>query len=171
MERKRSKGVTFWGWAFIILSIIGLLGAIRPRSESYIYGIGLQLFSVISSVAYLICGIFILKLNEIARKAAIILGIISIISIPFYLAPLTKKAISEDTYISQKKIIVEQIKPEHQQKALEDLARNREMANKIVPIVIIILSGIPALIFELIPIIFFTRAKVKEQFKELTENV
>lgn len=171
MERKRSKGVTFWGWAFIILSAIGLLLEIRPHAEYQIYGIGFRFFSIISSVAYLICGIFILKLNEIARKAVIILGIISILSIPIYLKPIINKGSSESIYIKQKIRITEQMKPEYQQKALEDLAKTRKITEKILPIVFIVIFGTPLLILELIPIYFFTRPKVKEQFKGLTEIV
>jgi len=90
MEKKRSKGVTFWGWFFIAHSIMGLyilfnLQLFNLQQEFQKYGTNLKYFSVFSCIAYVFCGIFILKLNENARKAAIILGIISIISIPFHI--------------------------------------------------------------------------------------
>lgn len=165
MEKKRSKGVTFWGWIFIIFSVIGFLTSIKPQPETQIYGVGIRLFSIVSCVAYLICGIFILKLNETARKVAIILGIISILSIPVYIKPLLKIVPPEDYYTKAKQKITEEIKPEYQQRAFENLEKSREAVTKVLPVFIIVLVGIPFLILELIPIYLFTRPKVKEQFK------
>ena len=113
----------------------------------------------------MLCGIFILKLNETARKAAIILGIISILSIPAYIKPLSKILPPEDYYTREKQRIAKEIKLEYQQKALENLEKGEETAKKVTPIVIIVFFALPILIFELIPIYFFTRPKVKEQFK------
>ncbi|MFA5148195.1 MAG: hypothetical protein WC491_03610 [Candidatus Omnitrophota bacterium] len=168
MEKKRSKGVTFWGWAFIIFSILGLFFTIRYKPEAQIYGIG---SNIIMNVAYLICGVFILKLNEIARKVVIVLSIIGIFLIPINLKPIIDKTNSESNYINQKIVIAEQMKPEFQQKALEQLERRREMSKKYGPIILMVLFGTPSLIYCLVVLYFFTRPKVKEQFKGLIENV
>lgn len=164
MEKKRSKGVTFWGWVFIIFAIIGLLSVINPKQQIQFYGIGMLFLHVITSLAYLICGIYLLKLNNSARKAAIILGIISIIVIPVYLKPLLTQMNSDDYYLKKKQLIIEQMKPEFQQKALTNLEKGREISKKGLPILIMVIVALPWLIFELIPIYFFTRPKVKEQF-------
>lgn len=165
MENKRSKGVSFWAWVFIVSAIMGLLLAINPKQKMQFYAIGMLVFSVISSLAYLICGIFILKLNNSARKAVIILGYISIIAIPFYLKPVLTQMNSNDYYSKNKQMIINQMKPEFQQKALENLEKEREIGKKVLPTFFIIILGLPWLIFELAPIYFFTRPKVKEQFQ------
>lgn len=165
MEKKRSKGVTFWGWVYIIFSIIGLLGAINPQQQIKFYGIGIFFFAIVLCVANLLCGIFVLKLNEYARKAAIFLGIISIMLIPAYLKPMLKPLNFEDYYTKKKQMIIEQMKPEYQQKALENLEKVMEIGKKGLPAIIIVLFGVFLLILELIPIYFFTRPKIKEQFR------
>jgi len=165
MENKRSKGVTFWGWVYIIFSIIGLLGAINPQQQIKFIGIGIFFFSIVLCAANLICGIFILKLNETARKAAILLGIVSILLNPIYLKLTLNSLNNEDPYTKRKQWIVEQVKPEYQQKQLANLEKTKEMSKKFLPIFLIVLFGVPLMIFEAIPIYFFTRPKVKEQFK------
>ena len=166
MEKKRSKGVTFWGWVYIVFSIIGLLGAVNPQQQIKLFGIGFFLFGIVLCAANLICGIFILKLNETARKAAILLGIVSIILIPIELKPALNYKNNEDYYTKRKQQIIEQVKPEYQQKALVDLEKMKETGKKILPIFLIVFVGFPLLIFEALPIYFFTRPKVKEQFKQ-----
>jgi predicted tellurium resistance membrane protein TerC len=168
MENKRSKGVTFWGWFFIILSAFALFSTIRYKPEAQIYGIG---SNIIMNVAYLICGIFILKLNEIARKVVIVLSIVAIFLIPINLKPIIDKTNSESNYIKQKIVITEQMKPEFQQKALEQLEKRREMSKKYGPIILMVLFGTPSLIYCLAILYYFTRPKVKEQFKGLIESV
>lgn len=164
MEKKRSKGVTFWGWIFIIFAIIGLLSA---RSPQQLYGLGIVIYGVVSSLAYLICGIYILKLNEKARKAIIILGIISIVLTPLLFKPMLNIPMPEDIIYDTKakQRIMERLKPEYQQKALEDLENSNKITRKVLPIIFIVIFGVPMLILELAPIYFFTRPKVKEQFK------
>ena len=166
MEKKRSKGVTFWGWVFIIFGIIGILGTIKPQQTIKLYGMGFFLFGVVLSAANLITGIFVLKLNEIARKAVIFLGLISIILIPFWFSPVLKGSLNEDYVAKKRQYIIEKVKPEYQQRALVDLEKINESTKRILPTIIIVLFGVPILILELLPIIFFTRPKVKEQFKE-----
>ncbi len=169
MDKKRSKGVTFWGWVFIVASIIGLLQLINFQWQIKTYGIGLLFFSVITALVYLVCGIFLLKLKENARKVAIILGIISILSIPAYIKLALNaadfKKYEKYHYTKSEQRIVEQMKPEYQQKALENLQKSKEAVKIALPVIFIIIFGVPISIFELIPIYFFTRPKVKEQFK------
>jgi len=117
------------------------------------------------SLAYLICGILILKLNEAARKTAILLCVISIISIPFYINQMIKVAKSEDYYAMTKQRIIEQTKPEYQQKALAKLEMSQQADKKALSLIILVIV-ILWLVFEIIPIYFFTRASVKEQFKQ-----
>jgi hypothetical protein len=86
MEKKRSKGVTFWAWVFIILSIMGLVPFVLDfQGAIQSYGTYFGLYSMLSAILYLICGVYLLKLNEMARKAVIWLGIISIILTPLLL--------------------------------------------------------------------------------------
>ena len=165
MEKKRSKGVTFWAWVFIISAIIGFLSVKNLNQQIQIFGIGLSFFKIAVSLAHLICGIYLLKLNNSARKTAIILGIISIVAIPSYLKPIFRQLNSDDYYAKQKQVIIEQVKPELQQKALENLGEAREAIKELRPTVFMVIFGLPWLIFELIPIYFFTRPKIKEQFQ------
>jgi hypothetical protein len=167
MEKKRSKGVAFWAWLFIISAIMGLLPVINLKQQMELYGTGRLFFSLAISLAYLICGICLLKLNNSARKAAIILGSISIILIPFHLKLVQQgeEASSDKHYSKSKQMIVEQMKPEFQQKALKNLEETNKISKKSLPIVIMF-TGISGLVFALIPIYFFTRPKVKEQFQE-----
>ena len=156
MKNKRSKGVTFWAWVFIIASVFGLLDiGINFRDQ---LNFGLAIYTVLSCIAYLICGIFLLQLKEPARKAAIYLGIISIIALPFL--PAAMSPAFEKLYTESEKELLEQIKPEYQASALERLRKDNEAVKKIAPFMAI---GI-MLILEALPIYFFTRPKVKEQF-------
>ena len=154
----RSKGVTFWGWAFILSSVLGILNLWQLSPF-------LLIVTFLSSIAYIICAIFILKLNEAGRKAAIILGIISIILIPFYLQDALKGIHAEEMYEKQKQAIIETVKPEHQKEALIKLETQQKTMEEKFPLIVGIIVGIPVLFIELIPIWFFTRSKVKEQFK------
>lgn len=165
MDVKRSKGVTFLGWMFIISGILGILRALNPQQEIQFYGIAIFLVGLILSMVTLGCGVFILKLNERARIIAIISCLLGVLLIPVYLKPIIKQLSSEDFYKQQKQRIVEQMKPEYQQKALENLEKAREINKKGQPILIVVLFGLPLFIFELIPVYFFTRPKVMEQFR------
>jgi len=164
MEKKRSKGVTFWGWVFVIFGIIGILGVINPQQAIKWHGVGLFFLGIVLSIANLITGIFLLKLNETARKAVIILGGISIILIPFWIIPVFK-SYNQEYLAAKRQYIIEKVKPEYQQKVLAIFDRINESTKKVLPILIMVLVGVPTLILESLPIIFFIRPKVKEQFK------
>ena len=88
---------------------------------------------MLSNVAYIICGIFLLKLNEKARKVAIVLSVIGILSAPF-IANLTLKTTSLDEsriFKSEKQKILKQTKIEFREEALKNLEQSEETAKKI----------------------------------------
>jgi hypothetical protein len=87
-------------------------------------------FSIVLSLAYLICGIYLIKLNNPARKAAIFLGVISIISMPFFFKPMLKQLNFDDICLRKKQMIIEQYKPEFQQKASDGLEKGKEFSKK-----------------------------------------
>ena len=172
MDKKRSIGVTIFGWWFIIGGILGSLAVINPQQCIKIYGMGIFLFGITISVVTLACGVFILKLNSKARKLAIIICLIGIISVPFYIKPALKpinSLLDSEGYFRQReKMILNYLKPEHQEDALKQLEIMKEISEKKIPIFrIILLTVVLGTFFlvELIPIYFFTRPKVKEQFK------
>jgi len=125
--------------------------------------------SVALCVVDLICGVFILKLNETARKTAILLSIIGIIFVPISLKlflghPTLREGMAKHS-AERRQWITEHYKPEHQQKALADFEKTEAMSEKMVPIVFIVFGAVLPLLLAVIPIYFFTRPKVKEQFK------
>lgn len=166
MERKRSKGVTFWAWFFIISSIWVLFHVLsNAQNQIQLYGIGLFVLGIISSIVYLIAGFSLFKLKEIGRIVAIFLSVISISSIPFYLMHVSKRVNFDDVYAKKEKMIVEQFKSEYQQAELEKLQKVKKAVSRAMPIFVFGIVGLPFLIIELLPIYFFTRPKVREQFR------
>jgi len=57
MGKKRSRGITLWGWLFIIVGILLLLEMIIPQLRNPFSGIGMILFDAFIGGAYLIRGI------------------------------------------------------------------------------------------------------------------
>jgi len=162
MQNKRSIGVTFWAWAIIINFVWGESNhIINFQHRIQEYG-AISFVFLILSIAFLICGIFLLKLNEHARKATIYLSFISIIVSIFYL--LSPRGdinrYEENSYAKREKTIMEQVKPEYQKEALEKLNNSKLKFERFGPIfiVLLIIGG------SLIPVYFFTRPSVKEQF-------
>lgn len=169
MENKRSKGVTFWAWIFIITSLWGIwAGVTQPNEQIKLFGIVLFIFSVLSDIAFLFLGILLLELKEVARKGAIFLCLVSVFILPFYLLALSKhiypNGILSNYEATQKKIIIERFKPEYQKEALENFSKRQESMKKVFPYLISFIIVFPVCM-ELVPIYFFTRPKVKEQFK------
>ena len=122
---------------------------------------------MLSNVAYIICGIFLLKLNEKARKVAIVLSVIGILSAPF-IANLTLKTTSLDEsriFKSEKQKILKQTKIEFREEALKNLEQSEETAKKIGFVIAFAVILLTILLFEAIPIYFFTRSKVRQQFQ------
>jgi hypothetical protein len=168
MEKKRSRGVTLVGWLAIVMGIFGILGSISPRH--YFAMMGNRAFSylgyaisMIFSVATLSCGIYILKLKTWARKLAIVLCAVSIITILIQYNPKQAKLIADQAYSQQEQTIREEYKPEYQEKALERLRQAKLASDKIFPIFFFSTAAF-AVGLNLLIVYFFTRPKVKEQF-------
>jgi hypothetical protein len=165
MNRKRSKGVTFWGWTLIIFGVIGILGARVPQPAIKLQGVALSYIDILLQVASVVTGVFILRLNETARKAVVILGVLSIMRTSFLFVPLIKESppVIQAQYVKARQNIIEKMKPEYQEKALDDLDKTNESSKKLWPIFMVFI-GVFMFMLKLLPIIFFTRPKVKEQF-------
>lgn len=130
MENKRSKGVNFFAQMFIISGVLGIFLFITNNQifKNVISSLGL-------SVSYVICGIFLLKLKELARRIAIYLSFFSFIIFSMVLNSTLRHYIENHTYPYNNNINL------------------------------ILIGGVPLIIGPLICIYFFTRPKVKEQFK------
>ena len=166
MDKKRSKGVIFWGWVFIILGVFGLVPLLNFKHQIQVNGLGQTIFNIAMAVASVACGIFILKLNDAARKVAICLSIISVILFPFYTKQALRIAKSESyaQYLMAKDKIIKEVKPEYQKSMLIDLETKKDATDKAMPFAMVILLG-PFFLLEALQIYFFTRPKVKEQFR------
>ena len=116
MEKKRSVGVTIFGWYFILVNLIALLIIRLLRPEDFLNNLTERPIVIVRLIVYLIIGIGILKLKNWARIGTIVIGIFYIIAAP--VAILTANIVG----------------------------------------ILFLLSGISMLYF-------FTRPKVKEQFK------
>jgi len=161
MEKKRSAAVTIIAWIFILTGIQWLTSI---NSYSKVYGAGLSTFSVVVAILTFACGVFLLRLHPVARKLAIFLSLIALLSIPVYFVPFSKAMNSENVYAKKKQAIMESMKPDYQEKALQRLDRIKEIWTKnVAPIILICVFGSIALC-NLFFIYFFTRPKVKEQF-------
>jgi hypothetical protein len=161
MENTRSKGVTFWGWWYIILSLIALLGVPANPQLIKVQGTTLASINMIICAAYLICGIFILQLNETARQAVIILCISSVF-VTFFFKPTVN---IQDIIQARRQQIIEQVNPEFREKALMQLEQEKEAVGKTYPI-LRFFAFLGLLIFQGTQIFFFIHPKVKEQFRQ-----
>lgn len=169
MKQIRFKGVTQVAWVFIILGVIGALFDLDFREQIKFYGITLYLASVISNLAYLVCGFYLLRLKESARKAAVCLSFISFLLCPIYVYLASKSYDSTGYYAEKEKVILEKMKPEYRQEALQDLKRIKEATNKVMPFVIAGIVLVPFLLLDVFIIYFLTRPRVKEQFLKSEE--
>ena len=140
VQKKRSIGVFIFGLFFIIEGFIGLSSLINNLQQYMrVYGIIYFIVGAVSTVASLVCGIFILKLNPIARRAAIVICFFNIILVGglytlLIRSPMMNRASTELTKdYERKRQYILQFKPEYQQKALERLEKNDELARKIAP--------------------------------------
>ncbi len=150
MERKRSKGVTFWAWWFIVGGILGLAGTIKYYRTAAFPGSPFLmpfLVQVAFIVVSLTCGILLLQLKESGRKGTILLCcayflLYSYLTIHWW---------------QSNKIVVERMLK------YDKVARvkSQEQAN-----MKLVRTSAGSAVFPLIPIYFLTRPKVKEQFED-----
>lgn len=177
MARKRSKGVFIFGLLFIVLGALAFPHYLKPPQTPRLINTICVLYRTIMSIAVFICGIFILRVNPIARKSVIIicfLNIFGAISLYAFLinSPETKRFPFQHTkrYEVARQHILQQLKPENQQQALENLERSDESARKAAPgffkAVALVFFLIPLLVLNFFIIYFFNRPLVKQQFEE-----
>lgn len=163
---KRSKGITFWGWTFIILGIFVLLvtfllfnktidyqGKLPTNKFSYFWDFLVSILSIIG-------GIYLLRLKNWARWLVLIICFAGIID-TIWTSPiiLNKSAIEQ-----KQEELIKKYKPEHQ----KEVRKQMEYMDKTLPFVNYF-TVVIFIILYLCPIIFFTRPKVKEQFKQENE--
>jgi len=148
MENKRSKGVTFWGWVFIIGGILGIwaifghkfqIGSITVESKHF--GLVDSIVFLLFSGAYILCGLFVLRLDERARKTVIWLTIILMLYI--FLSSLFQIIKSANW----------------------DKLPVNDHVTVLLFLLVAMLENVLIAIFQ---IYFFTRPKVKEQFKAVS---
>jgi len=164
MKKERSKGVTFWGWVFMASGIFGLLGALNPKEQIQLYGLGIFIVGLFLSAATFGCGLYILKLNEGARRLAIFTCFCSILMVPIYLRPVSKDLQSDEFWQKQKQVVMQKVKPQDQDKALAEFVKIEEAGKKGKLDFVFFILAMPFVLIELVPVYFFTRPKVRNQF-------
>jgi len=168
MEKKRLVGVTIFAVLFIIGGLLSLLSALDIKSYLRDFRMGILTFplyalTVAVPVSSVIAGIFLFKLKPWVRKLVIIMTIANIIlMLNFLKLPSTMNASMERDFARQEENIQSQLKPELQQKALEQLKIDRQLGKKAVMIIVAILFSL-SLAWNLIVLFYFTRPRVKEQ--------
>lgn len=167
-EKTRSKGVTVFGWLFIIGGVWGIL-TLMIRGEA-IKGTVTTYYFISSSLSF-VCGIYILKLRSWAKQLAMILCLASVIfaviAMPRVVNDAVKSIYKQEDI--KRQMVLEKIKPEYQKQELENLEQRREEIDKAMPLVkrLMFLAGVGIpLAWALIVIYFFTQPRVKEQFLE-----
>lgn len=141
MERKPSKGVIFWASLFIISSILGILDFNRhiPQSQVKFLMMITLMYIFILHIATIFSGIYLLKLKEFARRMTIVLCLIPIGNAFFIIC---------DFYFFHAF--------NYEKGIAENILKH--------PIIMVVYLFIWISIF-LLPVFFFTRPTVKEQFK------
>jgi len=169
MEKKRPVWVTIFAVLFIIGGLLSLLSALDIKSYLRDFKMGVLTFplyalTVAVTISSVIAGIFLFKLKPWARKLVIIITIVNIVlMLNFLKLPSIMNASMEKDFARQGKNIKSQLKPELQQKALEQLKLDRQLGQRAVMIIVAILFSL-SLAWNLIVIFYFTRPKIKEQF-------
>lgn len=155
MERKRSKGVTVLGVLTIIFSLTSI-PAWNYKDFSTIYNsfphfiiLILFIYTILYVPLGIIAGIGILKLNNIARKLAI-----TITAINLFIFVLTVFGLDGIKAFIQK---------EYQGVNLTNIIPEATFLN--ICLGVIYFGFTIGFIYEIIYLYFFTRPKIKEQFK------
>lgn len=169
MEKKRPVWVTIFAILFIIGGLLSLLSALDIKSYLSDFNMGILTFplyalTVAVPISSVIAGIFLFKLKPWARKLVIIMTITNIVlMLNFIKLPAIMNTNMENDFARQEIRIKAQLKPESQEKALEQLKIDRQLGKKAVMMIVWILFSL-SLAWNLIVIFYFTRPKVKEQF-------
>lgn len=186
-DKKRSIGVTIFAVLIILSTAVTLLYALTPGYIKTIlgcylkpYGIIFYILAIVLSLFEITAGINILRLKDWARKSLIILTIIYIGLL--FLMPFAEnkefirsqeKSIGQslDMQNMKEKAMAkfnEEIKkypPEHQETLMANYEKILENAPRVGRLISVALFNAVFFIWYLITLFFFTRHKVKEQFK------
>lgn len=170
-QRKRSIGITIFAWFFIITSFIALVFGIpyNQYTESYpflskIILICLSFYFTTLSIIYIIAGINLLRLKEWSRKLIIALQIVVLMMSIFVFYPLSHRPEAK----AQLKITVGKVwermskdrKLKYASKA-EYITDQVQRVNSMQP-----LSRVMSFLYCGLILLFFTRSKIKEQFRK-----
>ncbi|MFH1889110.1 MAG: hypothetical protein ABH806_03360 [Candidatus Omnitrophota bacterium] len=159
MEKKRSKGVLIFAWLMIIVNAYALLSSLNFQRNffdiylSFPKGLNIVLiaYSILASVIGVIAGFGILKLKEIMRRISVVInGVDILVGLPVLLFSLND--IREYTYSVAASLA-----------ATDPMMPVYTLAS--VSFYTTVLLIMFSYCFNLLLIFFFTRPKVKEQFK------
>lgn len=160
MDKKRSRGVTIFAWLLIILNAFALSNAFNFRISFELYKsfskeavIAVILYSMFSPVLGIICGFGILELKEVMRKAMVAINsldiLVSILVFSLSINDIREYAVS----------IVAGVTEKYPSPISIDALVNIGFSSVICVYLFYIL-------LSLLVIFFFTRPKVKEQFRK-----
>lgn len=159
MEKKISRGVKIFAWLGIILNIVTFLssldcktffGCFKSFNKNFIFLI--ILYSILSSIIGIISSIGLLRLKEIMRKVGIVINSLDLIfGVPLFF--LSLKDIKQYSYVTAASEIT---------KGTIKLDVN-SFSNSIFYLIIYVSCAMFGL--SLFFIFFFTRPKIREQFK------
>lgn len=175
MGNVRSKGVVFFAWSFIILNLLTLI-FIRSYGEFSTFVSKYALIAMIGyAVVFSLIGIVVsfntLRLKGWARKAMIILAILGILDMVVFV-PLGHSVISRlppsiDTQILEKQYnsLTIDAKTRLGISSKEEFVMWAHQIGIVAGHVFVGIVELLLLIYSICMLIFFTRPKVKEQFK------
>jgi len=171
MEKKRSVGVAVFAWLILIGSVLALLSIqtgwkLNPLISNYLY-LTIIPFSVVVAV-------FLFKLRNWARLAIIIISVIvaaeGIITMPHVLGTVDEYSMAklEEGFYNgleagkkHKKPGAPELTEQQIEETKEKVMQVARKAIQVFTLIMIILSTA----FNCVVVYFFTRPKVKEQFK------
>jgi len=172
MEKKRSKGITIFSWLIILGSVLAILNfkqnqELNPAISNYLYFIicPLSIFAAID----------LLKLKNWARVAIIAISIIvaieTLATVSNAINMYTKNAIKEAEvgFYKGHERGAKYSEPQARELSKEELGKDKELTLKIIKTMATIMAVMMLLVslgFNGGVIYYFTRPKVKEQFKE-----
>ena len=134
-------------------------------------------WSKFSPLIGLIGGIFLLKLKQWARKLILLLSCLSLVMAVVGFKTYNKQRDTFDdmmsksmqtVYEQQRQEIIEKYKPEHQEEALKQHSKTMEVMQRAPGVFYKIFYSMTIcfMLWNVCVIFFFTRPKVKEQFRE-----